>query len=273
MYCKAVGEDIGTAMKNRLKQILASGRPAIGSWIALSDPYSVEVMADMGFDWLLVDMEHIPIGKESLRTILVSCKGSESTVIVRLASGSRENIQTALDLGAQGVMVPMITSASEVAQFVQSCQYPPRGSRGFGPIRASRHLAEITNYRKYANDEIALFVQIETPVGVKNASEIINSEGIDGLYVGNGDLASFMNGDGIVSAENVQSTVNKIIDMACKASLPVGLPSWSPEEFHRYVQRGAQLLTIGGDLNFLSTRGRSQLAAVIELLNAGAVRK
>lgn len=254
-------------MKNRLKQILANGRPAIGSWIALSDPYSVEVMADMGFDWLLVDTEHIPISRESLRTILVAAKGSDSSIIVRLSSGSRENIQTALDLGAHGVMVPMIATASEVAQFVQSCRYPPLGSRGFGPIRASRYMANIEEYRKYANDEIALFIQIETPLGVKNASEIINSAGVDGLYIGNGDLASFTNGDGVVHAENIQDTVNSVISMARAASLPVGLPTWSPEEFYGYVQRGAQLLTIGGDLNFLSTRARSQLSAVGKLLS------
>lgn len=222
----------------------------------------------MGFDWLLVDTEHIPISRETLRTILVACKGSDSTVIIRLSSGSRENIQIALDLGAQGVMVPMIATASEVAQVAQLCRYPPMGTRGFGPIRASRYLADIAEYRKCANEEVAVFVQIETPIGVKNASEIINNGGIDGLYIGNGDLASFMNGDGIVHVENIQDTVNGMIDMACAASLPVGLPTWSPEEFYGYVQRGAQLLTIGGDLNFLSTHGKSQLDAVAKMLDA-----
>jgi len=204
--------------------------------------------------------------------ILLACKGSGSTVIVRLASGSRENIQTALDLGAQGVMVPMIATASEVAQFVQSCRYPPTGSRGFGPIRASRYLAEIEEYRKSANQEIALFVQVETPLGVMNAAEIINSKGIDGVYIGNGDLASFINGDGLVHVENIQQTVYDVIDLARAASLPVGLPTWSPEEFYGYVERGAQLLTIGGDVNFLSTRAKSQLIAVTELLDAAARR-
>ncbi len=253
-------------MRNRLKKILASGQPAIGSWIAFADPYSVEVMADVGFDWLLVDMEHIPISKEGLRSILVACKGSDSSVIVRLGSGSRENIQTALDLGAQGVMVPMVTSASEVNQLLQSCRYPPEGCRGFGPIRAGRYSEDVAEYRKEANGDVALFVQIETPAGVKNASEIINCDGIDGLYIGNGDLASFMNHNGIVHAENVQNTVNELIDTARSASLPVGLPTWSAEEFHKYVQRGAQLLTIGGDLHFLSTRARRQLSEVTELL-------
>src|SRR5260221_12808516 len=103
----SLGEEFESGlMKNKLKEKLSSGQPAIGSWIALSGPYSIEVMADIGFDWLLIDMEHIPIGREGLKTIMMACKGSDSTVIVRLDSGSRSNIQTALDLGAHGGMVP-----------------------------------------------------------------------------------------------------------------------------------------------------------------------
>ncbi|SRR6266702_1794629 len=259
-------------MKNMLKEKLSKGMPAIGSWIALSDPYSIEVMADVGFDWLLIDMEHIPISKEGLRTILMACKGSESTVIVRLHSGSRENIQTALDLGAQGVMIPMITSAAQVDQLVEFCRYPPIGSRGFGPIRASRYLAEIAEYREEANNELSLFVQIETPIGVERASEIIESAGVDGLFIGNGDLASFINGNGLVHAENVQGVVNGLIEKALQASVPVGLPTWSSEEFEGYVRRGAQLLTIGGDLHFLSTCAKSQIAGVKEALKVARNR-
>ena len=89
-------------MKNKLKQILASKRPAIGTWIAIPDVYAVEMIAGLGFDWLLVDMEHIPISKETLRAILMAVKGSDSVPIVRVASATVENFQSALDLGAQG---------------------------------------------------------------------------------------------------------------------------------------------------------------------------
>ena len=100
-------------MKNRLKQLLADGKPALGTWIGFSDPYSVEVLADAGFDWLLIDMEHFPMSKEALRTILMACKGSDSTPVVRVPVNSVDYIQAALDLGAQGVMTPMVNSASD----------------------------------------------------------------------------------------------------------------------------------------------------------------
>src|ERR1017187_5116955 len=123
-------------MKNKLKQILADGKAAIGSWIGFSDPYAVEIMADIGFDWLLVDMEHIPMSKETLRTILMACKGSASVPVVRVPVNSLDYIQTALDLGAQGVMTPMVNSAENAKQAVEFSHYPPMGLRVFGPVRA-----------------------------------------------------------------------------------------------------------------------------------------
>src|SRR5262249_16421123 len=147
----------------RLKQMMAKGEPAVGTWLGCSDPYFVEMMADIGFDWLLVDMEHFPLGHESLRTILMACKGSESTIVVRVAVNLRNHIQVALDLGAHGVMVPMVDTPRDAAQAIEFARYPPLGRRGFGPVRAGRYANSDQEYRKAANDDVALFLQIETP--------------------------------------------------------------------------------------------------------------
>jgi 2-keto-3-deoxy-L-rhamnonate aldolase RhmA len=256
-------------MKNKLKQILASGRPAIGTWISMTDSYGVEMIAALGFDWLLIDMEHIPMSKVTLRDILIACKGSESVPIVRVASSSAEHFQAALDMGAQGVMAPMINTADDAALAVRYCRYPPQGRRGFGPIRAARYMKEAESYRKEANEEILLFVQIETPEAVRNASAILGTPGIDGLFIGNGDLANFLNGDAKAGSANVQKVVDDLIGMASSASIPVGLPTWSPEEFSRYVEQGAQLLTIGGDLAFLAVQAEAELTGVRRVLNGG----
>src|ERR1700694_1803538 len=120
-------------MVNKLKALVESGRPAMGSWIGFTDPYAVEVMADAGFDWLLIDTEHFPISRESLRTIFIALKGSSSAPVVRLPSNSPDHFQTALELGAAGGVVPMVTSRQEAAQAATSCRYPPLGTRGFSP--------------------------------------------------------------------------------------------------------------------------------------------
>jgi 2-keto-3-deoxy-L-rhamnonate aldolase RhmA len=264
----------GRPMKNQLKQLLAAGKPAIGSWISFSDPYAVELMADVGFDWLLIDLEHIPVGKETLRTILMACKGSASAPVVRVAVNSLDSIQTALDLGAQGVMTPMINCAEDAKQAVAYSRYPPLGRRGYGPIRASRYFQDAEQYRREANDETVVFVQIETPEAVQNAREILETPGIDGAFIGNGDLANFI-AHSHTGSEEVQETVDRLIEMAGKISLPIGLPTWSQEECSRYVQRGAQLLTLGSDMSFLGNEARGTLAKVrtsLETARQGQVR-
>jgi 2-keto-3-deoxy-L-rhamnonate aldolase RhmA len=258
-------------MKNKLKQILASKRPAIGTWISITDLYVVEMIAGLGFDWLLIDMEHIPLSKETLKAILIACKG-ESVPIVRVASASAEHVQAALDLGAQGVMLPMINTAADAELAVQYCRYPPQGRRGFGPVRAARYMKEAESYRREANEEILLFVQIETPEAVRNASAILSTPGIDGIYIGNGDLANFMNGDAKAGSANVQQVVDALIEMANGASIPIGLPTWSSEEFNRYAEQGARLLTIGSDLSFLSVQAEAELTKVRHLPNSGSAQ-
>lgn len=252
-------------MANKLKQILSKGEPAIGTWLGCSDPYFVEMMADIGFDWLLIDMEHFPLSHESLRTILMACKGSESVAVVRVAINSRNYIQSALDLGAQGVMVPMVNTAADAAQAVEFTRYPPLGRRGFGPTRAGHYGKNQKAYRKAANDEIPLFLQIETPEAARNSREILAVENVDGIFIGNGDLANFMS-DGEAGSTVVQEAVDELIGLVTSRSLPVGLPTWSPAEFYRYTQLGAQLLTVGADMRFAASAARSELAETRSLL-------
>jgi 4-hydroxy-2-oxoheptanedioate aldolase len=254
-------------MKNKLKQILASKQPAIGTWVAIPDVYAVEMIAGLGFDWLLIDMEHIPISKESLRAILMAVKGSDSVPIVRVASATAENFQSALDMGAQGVMAPMINSVEDAENAVRCCRYPPQGRRGFGPVRAGRYTRHTDEYRNEANDETLLFAQIETPEAVENAAAILRTPGIDGLYIGNADLANFMNHDAKAGSANVQRVVDDLVKLATSASIPIGLPTWSAAEFSRYMELGANLLTIGSDLSFLATQAETELKGVRRLLS------
>jgi 2-keto-3-deoxy-L-rhamnonate aldolase RhmA len=159
-------------MNNRLKSLLQNGEAAIGSWVGFTDPYSVELMADVGFDWLLIDMEHFPIDRQGLRTILTSMKGSAATPVVRLLSNSPDHFATALDLGANGVVVPMVSSRADAGK--GSELLPVSGARGFALTRASRYFQDLEAYASEANDQISLIVQIETPEAVANIDEILD---------------------------------------------------------------------------------------------------
>lgn len=253
-------------MRNKLKSLIRSGKPAIGSWIGFADVYSVELMADVGFDWLLIDTEHFPIDRQGLRTILIAMKGSETTPVVRLSSNSLDHFQTALDLGAYGVVVPMVSSRGDAEMAVKCCRYPPLGSRGFAPTRASRYFQEVESYAKRANDEIALIIQIETPTAVDNIEDVLTVPGLDGIFIGPSDLASFMNLAVKVGHPDVKAVLDRLIDRAEAHGTPFGLPSWSAEECLSYVKRGARLMTIGSDLNFIATAARSSLSSTRSLL-------
>jgi len=254
-------------MLNKLKALVDSGKPAIGTWIGFTDPYSVEVVADAGFDWLLIDTEHFPISRESLRTIFIALKGSPSVPVVRLPSNSPDHFQTALDLGAQGVVVPMVSSRQDAAQAVTFCRYPPLGTRGFSPTRASRYFQDLEQYAKSANGQISLIVQIETPQAVTNIDEILSTDGIDGIFIGPSDLASFMNMAARTNHPDVERVVDRLIRSACARGMPFGLPTWTPEECLSYVKRGARLLTLGSDLHYLATSARSGLSGIRRLLD------
>jgi 2-keto-3-deoxy-L-rhamnonate aldolase RhmA len=260
-------------MSNSLKSLIEGGQPAIGSWISSIDPYAVELTADLGFDWLLIDTEHTPLSRENLRFILTALRGSTSTPVVRLSSNTLDHFQTALDLGAQGVVVPMINSRSDVEQANRFCRYPPVGVRGFAPIRASRYLENLSDYIRTANSAISLIVQIETPEAVSNIDQILTTEGINGIYIGPSDLASFMGLPAQTNHPNVMQVMDGVIGRARAHSIPFGLPTWSEEECLSFVRKGAQLLTVGSDLHYLSTAARRRLSGVRQLLkeqSAGA---
>lgn len=247
-------------MRNTLKALLASGRPAIGSWIGFADPYCVEMMAGFGFDWLMVDTEHFPIGRETLRTILMAMKGSPSTAVVRLSRNSPDHFQTALDLGAEGVVVPMINSGRDAVQAVQYCRYPPQGTRGFGPTRASSYFENTREYVASANQEISLFVQIETPEAVANIEEILAVPDIDGVFIGPADIASFSGHATYTDHPEVAKSVESVIANCNARSLPWGLPTWTEQECSGYVKRGGRLLTLGSDMHFLASNTRAMLS-------------
>lgn len=237
--------------KNRLKERIRSGRPALGSWIAFSDPYAVEVMATAGYDWLVIDTEHCPIGIESLRNILIAMKGTPAVPVVRLMNNHPDHFKMALDLGAGGVIVPMVETAADARRAVESCRYPPLGKRGCGPVRASNYFNNYDEYMQQANNETLLVVQIETMQTLEELEAILQVQGVDAIFVGTGDLSLSMNFLEERQRPEIDEVVRQIFEKSQKAGIPYGTITGTPEEYQKYAGLGATLLTVGGDLGFL----------------------
>lgn len=161
-----------------------------GTFLNLASATSAEIVAQVGFDWLLVDLEHGSGTLSDLRPILLACRGTNSSPIVRLRSIDADNVKFVMDSGAAGIMFPFVNSAVEAREAVAAVKYPPMGRRGVaGVIRATNYGSDWQQYFEEANDNSLVIVQIETPEAVAAASEIAAVEGVDVLFVGPLDLS------------------------------------------------------------------------------------
>jgi len=176
-------------MKNPLKEKLQKGESVIGAFVGLGHPDVTEVLSRAGFDWLLIDGEHAPLGIETMQTMMMAMNGSGCTPIVRPQWNDPVVIKRVLDIGAYGVLVPWVNSKEEAEAAVSACRYPPEGIRGYGPRRASRF---DSNYRETANEEVLVSVQIETQKALDNLEEIASVDGVDALFIGPWDLSNNM---------------------------------------------------------------------------------
>ena len=146
------------------------GEQTLGGWLSLANVHSAETMANLGFDWLCIDLQHGLLDYQDLTVMLPAISTTDVTPLVRVPWNEPYEIMKVLDAGAYGVIVPMINNRAEAEQAVAACRYPPRGNRSFGPIRAARHGR--LSYAEQANDEIACIAMIETAEGIERAEEI-----------------------------------------------------------------------------------------------------
>ena len=175
------------ALKNLLKEKLRKGENAVGTFIELGHPDVTEILSHSGFDWLLIDGEHSPMGLETIERMIQAMAGTKCTPIVRPQWNDPVVIKRILDLGAHGIVVPWVNTKEEAKATVAATRYPPEGIRGWGPRRAARWDPD---YRDTANKEIMVCVQVETQKSLDNLDEIMGVDGIDACYVGPWDLSN-----------------------------------------------------------------------------------
>jgi 2-dehydro-3-deoxyglucarate aldolase len=172
-----------------LKQKLKNNELTIGSWIMMGNPMSVEVMALAGFDWLVVDVEHTSIGLETLQNLITTIQAKEIKALVRVSKNEEVIIKRVLDMGADGIIVPMVSSKEDAQQAVDYAKYPPVGKRGVGLYRSTAYGTKFEAYKRWVDEELVIIAQIEHIDAVRNIDEIIRVEGIDGTIIGPYDLS------------------------------------------------------------------------------------
>jgi 2-keto-3-deoxy-L-rhamnonate aldolase RhmA len=240
--------------ENKIKRLLKDGKAVCGSYIQSPDAYTAEMMAMAGFDFILVDTEHSPIDVPQLNIVMIALRGSESSVVVRAIWNDPVNIKRILDLGPEGIIVPWVNSAEECRRAVAACKYQPEGVRGFGPRRAFRINAggNLKEYAAEANKQIAVFVQIETPQAVAALDEILTTPGLDGIMIGPADLSMSHGLLPDLDAPALDAIIDKVLAKCKQHKVPFGMFTHTVERAKKWAARGAQIVTAGGDLDWIA---------------------
>lgn len=241
--------------------LATASRPLAGVWACSGSPLVAEILAGAGLDWMLIDMEHSPNSLESTLAQLQAVAAYDTTPVVRVPFGETVTIKQVLDLGAQNILVPMISSAAEAEEIVAAVRYPPRGRRGVGSALArSARWNRVEDYLQNADAHVSLFVQVETAAAVEAAGEIAAVDGVDGVFVGPSDLAASMGLLGQQSHPDVTAAVIRTFDAVRAAGKPVGVNAFDPAVAQGYLDAGASFVLVGADVALLA-RGSEALAA------------
>ncbi|MCS8129877.1 4-hydroxy-2-oxoheptanedioate aldolase [Pseudomonas aeruginosa] len=237
---------------NAFKQRLQNGQSQIGLWLGLANPYSAELAANAGFDWLLVDGEHAPNDVRSMLAQLQAVAPYPSQAVIRPVEGNTALIKQVLDIGAQTLLVPMVESAGQAQQLVRSVHYPPLGIRGVGSAlaRASRWNA-IPDYLNHADQQMCLLVQIESKEGLANLDAIAAVDGVDGVFIGPADLSAAMGHLGNPGHPEVQTVIEDAIRRITKTGKAAGILGTDETLARRYFELGATFVAIGVDTTVL----------------------
>lgn len=240
---------------NAFKAAIKAGRTQLGLWLICANPYTAEIGATSGYDWLLIDGEHGPNDVPTILSQLQAVAAYSSHAIVRTVNKDPALIKQILDCGAQTLLVPMVDTAQEARDLVSAMRYPTRGIRGVAPIsaRASRW-GRVADYVERVEEELCLLVQVESARGLANLDEITQVEGVDGVFIGPADLSASMGHLRDPGHPDVSAAIEKAIRRIRELGKAAGIICTEPAAAKRYIACGANFVAIAVD-TMLLTKG------------------
>ena len=246
--------------KNKLKQLFNSRKPIINSWLSIPSSFSAETMAQQGWDSLTIDMQHGLIDYSNAASMLQAISTTDITPMARVNWNEPGQIMKILDAGCYGIICPMVSNRKEAEKFVQACQYPPKGYRSFGPIRASIYGG--SDYAKHADNEILKLAMIETKEALEKLDEILDTPNLDGIYIGPADLSLAVGEE--PSFDKPEDTkaykeILRVLEAAKKRKLIAGLHNGTPEYAQKMLDKGFNLVTVGSDSRYITSGAKTDL--------------
>lgn len=253
---------------NRFKQGLRERRLQIGLWSHLANHVSTEVIGGAGFDWILLDGEHSPNEVFLLHQQLQALVEGGSSPVVRVPWNDKVMIKRVIDLGAQSLLIPQVQNADEAAAAVAATRYPAEGGvRGFTGLSRASRFGRIKDYHQRATSEMCVAIQVETGEALEEIEKIAAVEGIDGIFIGPGDLSAAMGHIGNPGHPAMQAAIKRAIERINACGKAAGILSGDEAQARQYIEWGCSFTAVGADIALLA-RASEQLAARFQVFKA-----
>jgi 2-keto-3-deoxy-L-rhamnonate aldolase RhmA len=251
---------------NPFRELLKQPSVPLGTWLMSGAESTAEAMGCAGFDWLVVDMEHVPIDYKDAYHILQAIAGTRATPVIRLAWNDVVMVKRALDIGAQTLMFPFVQNAEDAKRAVASTRYPTatdlNGTRGFAAMHRASRYATAAEYGKRANDGIFKMIQLETPAAIAKLEEIAAVDGVDALFMGPGDLSASMGVIGNVADAKVQAALKDAAARARAVGKPIGIVGPTPEMVGQFIDWGYSYVAVASDMGMMMRQANAMITAL-----------
>ncbi|MGA6926895.1 MAG: aldolase/citrate lyase family protein [Desulfosarcina sp.] len=248
-------------MTHDFRKRLKRGDLLKGTLVSLSCPPVAELLARSGFDWLFIDGEHGPLSVGETQLLLQAAQ-PHCPCVVRLAANDEMHVKQILDIGADGIIAPLVNDAETAERVVSWARYPPLGKRSVGIARAQGYGAAFADYVAQANAQVAVIVQVEHIDAVANIASILDVVGIDGVFIGPYDLSASMGKPGQVDDADVRGQVETVRQACMKRGMPVGFFGVDAAAVSPFIEQGYRLIAVGMDTLMLIQAARGLLAGL-----------
>jgi len=230
--------------------------------MSLGSTTVAELLGHAGFEWLVIETEHNGLDAAQVQELTAAVEVTGAVPFVRVPSVDRVAIQRALDIGAQGIVVPLVRTVAEAEAIVSATRFPPEGTRSFGPLRAAHYGFDNEDYFRRANDQIVTILILETREAFESLRSISAVPGIDALYVGPFDLALSFDIDPFQDDKiELEARIQEARAISAEVGTPLGIPVRSAAELHRRRAEGFKLFGFGPDYLLLADAARAGLDA------------
>src|SRR5213594_1301227 len=251
--------------RNHVRAKLKRGESSVGTWLTLPDPMAARLMARVGFDWLTVELEHTPTTLETAAACLAIISASGPAALVRVPFNTTENIKRVLDIGAMGIVVPMVNTRAEAEAVVAAARYAPIGARTIGgQLHSANFETDAATYYQKANEEILVVVMAEHVKAIENAEEIFSVPGIDAVFIGPNDLHHSMGKPPAFDSEHKEyvDALKHILKTAKKYGLAPGIHVADAAAAQRRIAEGFQFIAVASEAGLMLSKAQEVTRAL-----------